>query len=44
MLASHLCEDKDRLRRLLGEAGIGLRSRLKTGKVQVIFAPPARLV
>jgi hypothetical protein len=41
MLAAHLCEDKDRLRRLLGESGIGLRPRMKTGKVEVIVAPQA---
>ena len=40
MLASYLCEDKDRLRRLLGDPGPGLRPRLKTGKVDLIEAPP----
>ncbi len=41
MLAAYLCEDKDRLRRLLGDSGIGLRPRMKTGKVEVIVAPQA---
>lgn len=35
-LAAYLCEDKDRIRRLLGEAGVGFRPQARAGKVRLI--------
>jgi hypothetical protein len=35
-LAAHLCEDKDRPRRLLSAAGVGLKPQSKTGRVRLI--------